>query len=461
MRVLYATAELAPVASVGGLAQAAAGLTAELRRQGVDVDIVMPDYGGAELAEQSSHELAVPAWAGPAGVRVGDHAVAGRLHLVSGPGLARPHPYLQSDGTGWPDNDLRFLAFAQAVAALAREDPPDVLHLNDWHTATVLAAFQVAPPTVLSIHNLAYQGVTTGHWTSGMGPRAHHYEWYGNTNPLSGGIALADAVVAVSPSYADEIRTPVGGFGLDALLRFRGAGLVGILNGIDTDVWNPAVDAHLPTTYAVTDPAAIAGAKTANRAALGARCGWPDDGVPLVTMVTRLTGQKGVDLVAPVVPVLAEIPLRLAVLGAGDAALAGALAALATDHPGSFAFVERYDEALAHQLFGGGDLYLMPSRFEPCGLAQMQAMRYGTIPVVTAVGGLRDTVPDVDSRADGNGVVASSPEPVAITAALFRAARLLADGDRRVALVQRLMGLDWSWRAPAAEHVDLYTRIAV
>ena len=140
MRVLYATAELAPVASVGGLAQAAAGLTAELRRQGVDVDIVMPDYGGAELAEQSSHELAVPAWAGPAGVRVGDHAVAGRLHLVSGPGLARPHPYLQSDGTGWPDNDLRFLAFAQAVAALAREDPPDVLHLNDWHTATVLAA---------------------------------------------------------------------------------------------------------------------------------------------------------------------------------------------------------------------------------------------------------------------------------------------------------------------------------
>jgi starch synthase len=460
MRVLYATAELAPVATVGGLAQAAAGLTAELRRQGVTVDVVLPDYTGVELAGESRHALDVPRWAAPAWVRVGEHAAAGRLHLVSVPGIVRSHPYLRGDGTGWPDNAERFLAFSQAVAALVRRDPPDVLHLNDWHTGAVLGAFSTAPPSVLSLHNLAYQGITDGAWRAWLGPRAGHYEWFGDTNPLSGAIALADAIVAVSPSYAQEILTPAGGFGLSGALRYRWDALTGILNGIDTEVWDPATDPHLRATYSVANGATVLAAKAANRRVLTERWGWPDDGTPLAAMVTRLTAQKGVDLIEPIVPVLAQIPMRLAVLGSGDAHLAGSLAALAVDHPGSFAFVEGYDEPLSHLMFGGADVYVMPSRFEPCGLTQMQAMRYGAIPVVTAVGGLRDTVPDADLTIDGNGFVADRVDSVAIVSALFRAARRLADRRRRPALGRRIMSLDWSWRGPAKEHVALYERLA-
>jgi starch synthase len=460
MRVLYATAELAPIATVGGLAQAAAGVTAELRRQGVDVDVVLPDYTGVELAAVSEHTLDVPRWAGPASVRVGDHAVAGRLHLVSAPGLARSHPYLRSDGSGWPDNDERFFAFSQAVAALVRDDPPDVLHVNDWHTGAVLAAFSVPPPSVLSIHNLAYQGVTDGGWLPWLGPRGQHYEWHGDTNPLSGAIALADAIVAVSPTYAQEILTAEGGFGLQGPLRHRWNALSGIINGIDTTVWDPASDPDLRANYSVNDGVAILAAKEANRRAVVDQFGWPDDGTPLVVIVSRLTAQKGVDLVEPIVPVLAQLPMRLVVLGSGDAVLAARLAALANDYPDWFGFVEGYDERRSHLLFGAADLYLMPSRFEPCGLAQMQAMRYGAIPVVTAVGGLRDTVPDADFTPKGNGFVADRVDSVAIVSAMFRAARRLADRRRRLTLVKRIMGLDWSWRGPAAEHVALYERLA-
>jgi starch synthase len=233
----------------------------------------------------------------------------------------------------------------------------------------------------------------------------------------------------------------------------------GIRNGIDTTRWDPATDRHLPATFSVDQPRRIAVARAVNRRALLQRCGWPDDGNPLAVVVSRLTGQKGIDMLEPIVPVLAHIPMRLLVLGAGEAALAQSLAGLAADHGDHFAFVERYDEPLARLMFGGADVFLMPSRFEPCGLAQMQAMRYGAIPVVTAVGGLRDTVPDVDAHPDGNGFVADAVEPVAVVSAIFRAARLLADRRRRPALVRHVMGQDWSWRRPATEHIATYGEI--
>ena len=173
------------------------------------------------------------------------------MHLVSVPGMARSHPYLRPDGSGWADNPARFLAFSRAVAAMVRRDPPDVLHLNDWHTGAVLAALPAPPPSVLTLHNVAYQGVTDGSWLRRIGPRGRHYEWWGGTNPLSGGIALADAVVAVSPTYAREILTPAGGFGLDGPLRDRGAAVSGIRNGIDTARWDPATDRHLAATFSV------------------------------------------------------------------------------------------------------------------------------------------------------------------------------------------------------------------
>ena len=457
MRVVFATAELSPVATVGGLAAAAAGLGAELRRLGVDLDVVMPDYGDVTLVDETTIRLDVPDWVGVATVRAGHHPAAGRLHLVSVPGMARPHPYLQANGEGWPDNSERFFRFARAVAAFVEGDPPDVLHLNDWHTGPVLAALADPPPTVMSIHNLAYQGVTSSSWLDLIGPRAAHYEWWGAANPLSGALALADRIVAVSPHYAAEIVTPEGGFGLDEPLRHRSDDLVGILNGIDTDVWDPANDPLIASPFTVTSIET----RDVNRSALHERLGFSDDGVVLGAVVTRLTHQKGVDLLAPLVPLLSQIPMRVAVLGLGDAGLANHLHQLAEAHPDSFAFVDGYDEALSHLMFAGSDLYLMPSRFEPCGLTQMQAMRYGSIPVVTAVGGLVDTVSDVDLQRNGSGFVANRTASDDLLAALFRAERRVRNRRRRGAIQKRIMAIDWSWREPARRYVALYGDLAV
>ena len=461
MRVVFATAELSPVATVGGLAAAAAGLSAELRRLGVNVDLVMPDYGDITLIDETVTTLDVPDWVGAALVRTGRHAVVGPLHLISVPGMARPHPYLDAEGRGWADNDDRFFKFSRAIAAFVEADPPDILHLNDWHTGAVLAALESPPPTVVSIHNLAYPGIAGPEWLDVIGPNAEHYEGWGDTNPLSGALALADRIVAVSPHYVTEITTPEGGFGLDAALCARGDALVGILNGIDTDVWNPADNPLLIQNFDVKTLAQ----RPANRTALLERLGLPADDVPLATIVTRLTHQKGVDLITPLIPLLADIPMRLGILGSGDAVLAAELHRLAAAHPEHLAFVEGYDEALSQQLFAGGDLFLMPSRFEPCGLTQMQAMRYGAIPVVTAVGGLVDTVPDVDaaersgSTVVGRGFVARSAEPNDLLAAMFRAARRVTDKRRRLALQKRIMTVDWSWRESAKQYRDLYLEL--
>lgn len=464
MRVVFATAELAPIVAVGGLAQASAGLVAELRRQGVEVNVVLPDYGGIELEDETVRDLPVPAWAGPARVRTGFHRDVGPLSVVRAPLLERSHPYLQPSGEGWPDNDRRFMTFSRAVAALVAADQPDILHLNDWHTGATLAALDGSIRSVLSLHNLAHQGMSSGAWLAGIGPRAAHYEWYGGTNPLSGAIALADAVVAVSPTYATEILTPQGGFGLDGPLRNRWAAVSGILNGIDITTWDPATDDALAAPYSVSDRAGERDiARRRNREAVYERVGFPaslrDDGTLLAVMVTRLTGQKGADMLVPIAPILKSIPLRVVVLGSGEAAIASALAETAAIHRDWLGFVPGYDDAFGHLLFGAGDLYLMPSRFEPCGLAQMQAMRYGSIPVVSDVGGLHDTVLDADSNRKGTGFAAPEPTPVAFTSALFRAARRMTVTRQRHALMDRVMKLDWSWAAPARHYIDLYTRL--
>lgn len=449
---MFATAELSPIATVGGLAAAAAGLARELRAAGVDVDVVMPDYGGIDLVDETVVTLEVPDWVGAASARSGRHPDVGELTVISVPDMARSHPYLQPDGQGWPDNSTRFFRFAAAVAAWCERTEPDVLHLNDWHTGPVLAALQTAPPTVVSIHNLAYQGVTDGSWLDVIGPHASHFEWWGDTNPLSGALALADRIVAVSPHYSTEIVTPEGGFGLHDALRARGDALIGILNGIDTEVWDPSADPHLPANFERKD---LAG-KAVCRAALSERLGFDDDDVPLTTVVTRLTEQKGVDLLFPIVELLDQVPMRVGVLGSGDAVQAAELHRLAAQHPDRFAFVEGYDEALSHLMFAGADAFLMPSRFEPCGLTQMQAMRYGTLPIVTAVGGLVDTVPDVDRDADGVGVSALRVESSHLLAACFRAARVLSTKRRRQTVQKRMMKIDWSWAAPAKRYEALY-----
>jgi starch synthase len=220
-------------------------------------------------------------------------------------------------------------------------------------------------------------------------------------------------------------------------------------------VWDPTSDRHLPANFSAKD---LAG-KSVCREALLDRLGFVDDDVPLATVVTRLTDQKGIDLLVPLIPLLAQIPMRLGVLGSGDAVLAAELDRMADQHPDYFAFVEGYDEALSHLMFAGADAFLMPSRFEPCGLTQMQAMRYGAVPVVTGVGGLVDTVPDADERNDGLGFVAHEVASTDLLAAMFRASRRLSQVRRKHALQKRMMAIDWSWKRPAERYGELYREL--
>ncbi|MGI9614950.1 MAG: glycogen synthase, partial [Acidimicrobiales bacterium] len=420
MRVLFATAEFSPVARVGGLAEAASGLVAALRAAGVDVDVVLPDYGDLGLAGQKELAVDVPDWVGGVRVRRGRHPTVGELTLVHVPGMDRPHPYVDRNGDGWQDNDHRFMSFSAGVAALAGRLGPDVVHLNDWHTSAALGLLEEPPPTVLTIHTLGYQGVTERAWLDRLPVEPERFAWYGGANPLAGAIELADRVVAVSPNYAAEIVTEENGMGLHERLAALGDRLVGIRNGIDASVWDPTIDPIIAANYSVTD----LGGRIRSRDELASQAGWPNDNVPIVGMVSRLVEQKGIDLVLDASRFLEMMPARLAVLGAGAADLAAGLAEAAADHPDRVWFFDGYDEALAHRLFAGSDLFLMPSRFEPCGLAQMQAMTYGSIPVVTDVGGLHDTVVDADrDRAAGTGFVTSSVDAAGVVDALHRAVR--------------------------------------
>jgi starch synthase len=452
VRVLFATAELRPLASTGGLGEAATGLVGALRGLGHEVEVVLPDYSGYDLDGEERISVPVPHWASPITVRRGTHPEAGPVVLVDGPALTRPHPYVDPEtGEGWPDNDHRFASFAAAVAALIEELEPDVVQLNDWHTALVPALAPQGVPTVLTIHNLAHQGWANVGWLYELPTHRDHYRRDDAVNMLAGGIASADAVVTVSPTYAREILTPEGGMGLDDVLRARDQ-VHGIRNGIDIAAWNPALDPFLTTTYDLDD---LDGKAKAKRAMVE-EAGWTEVREPVVAMVTRLDEQKGVDLAFEAARYLEGMRSRLVVLGSGQRRLADWGRWLAAEHPERVRFIDGYDVAASHRLFAGADLFLMPSRFEPCGLAQMQAMAYGTIPVVTAVGGLVDTVIDVDTNRDGNGFVAGAVDVAGVVDALHRAHRAWRHAGRRKRIIRQGMGTDWSWDEPARQFADLY-----
>jgi starch synthase len=452
MRVLFATAEYAPLVKVGGLADASAGLAGALRAMGVEVDVILPDYAG-DRARGTSERLHVPAWVGTAWASTRSEVGAGDVTWISNESLTRPHPYVDDRGLGWPDNDFRFMAFSAAVASLAALRRPDILHLNDWHTAAALGLLREPIPSVLTVHNPAYQGTTSARWLSFIRRRPEAYEWYGDTNPLTGGIALSDAVVTVSPTFAAELLRPETSFGLQGPLRAKGDAFKGILNGIDTDVWNPAEDPHLPVRYGIE----TASRKRELGRRLAAEMGYTEGAGPLVGMVTRLTGQKGVDLALAATPLLEAADARMVLLGAGEAGLAAAAREIADSGGDRFAFYHGYDEGLAHRIFGACDLVLVPSRFEPCGLTQMQAMRYGAAPVVTDVGGLHDTVVDADAHPDdGTGFVALRPDGASVVDATSRAIRAWRNTRRRGEIRRRAMSRDWSWALPSRQYLSLY-----
>lgn len=456
LKVVFASAEAAPIARVGGLAEAAAGLIRSLRSTpDVELVVVLPDYGGVLLDDEIEYPLTLPEWAMPASVRRGSADELGEVHLVSVPGMARPHPYVDETGEGWSDNDARFFAFSAAIAAIVDREQPDLVHLNDWHTGMALAWVDI--PSVYTIHTLGYQGHADIGWLRAIDTdRATAYDRYGTLNPAAGAIALADRVIAVSPTYADEILDPARSSGLHTVLAAKGDALRGIRNGIDTELWNPLTDPYIAANYGPSDLER----KAETAAMLYERVGWVHDDLPLLGMVTRLVEQKGIDLVLGVVPYLERMGARLIMLGSGEERLSLWARALAEEHSEHFAFIEGYDLEVAHQIFAGADLFCMPSRFEPCGLAQMQAMAYGTIPVVTPVGGLVDTVVDHDvSPATGTGFSAVTIDTSGMLDALHRALASWRSKSRRRKLQKRGMGIDWSWDEPTEQHLELYRQI--
>ena len=465
MRVLSVASEAYPLIKTGGLADVVGALPAALAREGVAVRTLLPGYPAVLAALKPAAEpVAVTAGTLRAGRAGGLDVIvldAPALFLRGG------NPYLAADGRDWQDNAQRFAALAQAGAAIGRGAlpgwRPDVVHAHDWQAGLVAAYLRFAdppvPPTVFTVHNMAFPGIFPAALLAALGLPAAAFalegvEYHGQISFMKAGLALSDAITTVSPTYAEEILGPAEGMGFDGLLRFRRDRLHGILNGIDTDVWNPAADPLLARTYA--EPAG----KAENKAALQARIGLDaDPDAPLFGVVSRLTGQKGIDLLAAALPTLLAAGAQLVVLGSGEPAVEAALQTAESANPGRIACRFGYDEALAHRIQAGSDALFVPSRFEPCGLTQLCALRYGTIPVVARVGGLADTVVDANAMAVAAGVATGIQfAPVTLAAlegAIRRAVALFAE-PAWARMQAAAMATDVSWANPAREYAALY-----
>ena len=475
--VLSVASEAFPLVKTGGLGDVVGALPIALKREGIATTTLLPGYAsviealeGAVTVREYDVLQGAPArlLAGRAGGL--DLLVLDSPHLYARPG----NPYVAPDGTDWPDNAQRFAALGTAAADVARGAvagfAPDIVQAHDWQAALAVALLHYSdgrrPGTVMTVHNLAFQGKFPRDLLKvvGLPPRAFAadgVEYYGEIGYLKGGLALADRITTVSPTYAAEIRSPEHGMGLDGLLRHRTDVLTGILNGIDTDVWNPATDPHLASSY----DARRLGRRTANRMALQARMDLAlDPDALLVGVVSRLTWQKGLDLLPDVLPALIAHGGQLALLGSGDFALEAALQEAAAAHPDRIAVTIGYDESLAHQIQGGVDALLVPSRFEPCGLTQLCALRYGAVPVVAHAGGLDDTVIDANEMAvaanAGTGVVFAPDSRDALEFALERVATLRRDPRSWQQMQRRGMKTDVSWARPAEQYAALFCALA-
>ena len=482
MKVLMASAELHPVAKAGGLADMVGALARALGDWGADVRCALPGYRAAlralppHVQEASVHEVPLQVWG---------HTERARVRHLTAPELPAPillveHPVFEREGIyddpatreGYGDNGYRWAVFCRAVHAWLGRDGwiPDVVHGHDQQGAPLVALLRWAalpealsrrPGLVFTIHNLEYQGVEEAHWMGQSGLPLNLYrplgpaEYHGKVNLLKLGILAADRVTTVSPRYAQEIRTPEFGAGLQDVLTASGERLRGILNGIDTRTWDPAFDPHLPVRYT----SANFPDKAYNRQRLLEECGLepPPEGRPLLGWVGRLTSQKGVDLLLGALDALLRDGVSMVLLGSGEGRYERALDEAARRQPGRLSVRLRFDEGLAHRIEGGCDVFLMPSRYEPCGLNQMYSLRYGTVPVVREVGGLADTVRDADRHGDrGNGFTFAPYHPGALVEAASRAIVAYGDGERWRALALRGMAEDFSWERPARAYADLY-----
>jgi len=481
-KVLSVAAEIYPLIKTGGLADVVGALPLALAREGVQVITLVPGYPSviAALEAPAAIHKFKALMGGPARLLRGragglDLLVIDAPHLYARPG----NPYLQAPGVEWPDNGLRFAALAKVAAeiglGLLADYRPDVIQAHDWHAGLTPAYLHYArkkdpmvqaPPVVLSIHNLAFQGLFPATLLAKLGlpPEAmgiDGVEYWGDIGFLKAGIQFADQVTTVSPSYAAEITTEEGGMGLGGLLKARAKSLVGILNGIDAEVWNPETDPDISARYTAQTLESRAINKLALQAKFGLR---PDGEAPLFGILSRLTDQKGVDLLLGALPVLFAEGAQLIVCGQGEPRYEQAFAQAAERYPGAMGRFLGYREDLAHLIQAGADAILAPSRFEPCGLTQLCAMRYGAIPVVSRTGGLSDTIIDANTagmaRSAATGVQFAPATQDMLEDAIRRTCALYRDPVvwRRVQL--NAMASDSSWRVSAAEYAALFGRMA-
>lgn len=471
MKILHAGSELTPFARTGGLGDVLEALPAALAAHGHEASVVLPAYRGL-LADE---RLGARATGVRLHVPVGGRVVEAEIWEGRAPNgvqvflVRRDESFDRTglygeDGRDYGDNAERFILFSKCVVEIARRiSPPiDVIHVHDWQAALVpvLVKDRKLPiATVLTIHNLAYQGSFWG-MDFGLTNLPGHFfgakgvEFFGNLNLLKGGMLFADALTTVSESYAREIQTPEGGAGLDAVVREHAHKLHGILNGADYDIWNPATDKLIAKTY---KPSALAGKKTC-RAALLKEAGLaPAPKGPVFAMVTRLAEQKGIDLLFPVIDRMLSSDARLIILGEGDTGYERELMIASRQHAERFAFFKKVDERLSHLIQAGADAFLMPSHSEPCGLTAMYALKYGTLPIARATGGLYQIVQDYDPVHDsGTGFVFHDYNPEAFWDAIVRAKRVFADAPAWKALVQRAMKADFSWARAVVRIEEVY-----
>ena len=477
MKVLHAAAEIFPLVKTGGLADVMGALPQALNAAGADVRLVLPglpDILAGVKNQRVVGELGALFGAAKVSLRLGQMPGSGvPVYVVDAPYLYRRHgnPYLGPDGQEWGDNVQRFglLGWVAAHLASGELDPdwyPDVLHAHDWHAALACAYVATHPgaqvATVFTVHNLAYQGLfddgdfhLLGLPTRLLTPWA--LEYHGQFSFMKAGLICSTRVTTVSPTYAAEIATETFGCGLDGVVRDRGADVSGILNGVDGAVWNPQTDPAIAAYYSALNLEGKARCKAAYQKLMGLTI---DGNQPLFGIVSRLTSQKGLDLVLACLPDLLATGGQLAVQGSGDPALEAAFTAAAAAHPGRVAVRIGYDEALAHQMVAGADVMMVPSRFEPCGLTQLYALRYGTVPLVRHVGGLADTV--VNTTADtlhkqtATGFMFDAASTAALSVAVGQASKAYQQPKVWQQLMQQGMAQDFSWRPAAQQYLALY-----
>lgn len=475
--VLSVASEAVPLVKTGGLADVAGALPLALAAHGVAMTTLLPGY--PQVLAAVKRAKVVHRWESLLGeeARLLSARVAGRALLVlDAPAFFdRPgNPYTDADGRDWPDNWRRFAAFGRAAADLAGGAAKglrfDLLHAHDWQAAMALAYLRFAPfghravPSVITIHNMAFQGWYEGLVFRELGlPREawsiDGVESYGGVGFLKAGMQAADAITTVSPTYAGEIRSREFGMGLEGVVLARANRVHGILNGIDPAEWNPATDPHLVARYS----AAKLPARKANKRALEAEFGLESDDGPLFVAISRLTWQKGIDVLIEALDHLVGLGGRLALLGSGDAKLVRDLEAAAARHPGRIGLRIGYDEALSHRMQAGGDAILVPSRFEPCGLTQLYGLAYGCVPIVSRTGGLADTVIDANPAALAAGVATgvqmNAVDYPALSMAIARAIQLHASPREWQRLQKNGMKADFSWDRSAATYAALYRQL--